>query len=51
MARIEAVAPQEIKDKLKIISQIDNRSITKELIYLIENRYKELKCKILSNIE
>lgn len=43
MARIEAVVTQELKDKLQIIATIDNRSITKELIQLIEDRFKKLK--------
>lgn len=43
MARIEAVVTQEIKDKLIKIAEVDNRSITKEIIHLIEQRYKELK--------
>lgn len=43
MARIEAVVTQELKDKLQTIATTDNRSITKELIQLIEDRYNLIK--------
>jgi len=43
MARIEAVVTQELKDKLKILAFLENRSITKELIQLIEDRCKVVK--------
>jgi len=43
MARLEAILPTEIKQMLVDIAKQDNRSITKELIQLIGDRYKQLK--------
>lgn len=43
MARLEAVIPEEVKQKLIELAKEDNRSITKELIQLIEDGYKKLK--------
>ena len=42
MSRIEALVTDELKKKLQTIAALDNRSITKELIQLIEDRYKAL---------
>ena len=42
MARLEAILTDEVKQKLVDIAKQDNRSITKELIQLIEDRYKQL---------
>lgn len=43
MARLEAILPDEVKQMLVDLAKQDNRSITKELIQLIQDRYKKLK--------
>ena len=42
MARIEIRCEEELKIMLKEISSCDNRSITKEIEYLISQRFMEL---------
>ena len=46
MARLEAILTDEVKQKLVDIAKQDNRSITKELIQLIEDRYKQLNKQV-----
>jgi len=43
MARIDLRVSDEVKKKLEKISKEDNRSQTKEIIYLIERRAEELE--------
>jgi len=42
MATLNIRCTEELKDKLQAIAKEDNRSITKELIQLIEDRYRSL---------